>query len=236
MKTSSRGWVASRGWIVASKGWIVAILVLLCIPFVSAVPTIGAATGVSSSNATFQITGSTGSTFVWYGQYSGHPVWKSENVTPVITPFTITIWGAPILGGTTYYATACDSTGCGNTVSFTTLAITPIPTRNYDAGFNEMQETHFSPVFMGRVLVEGYTTNMPATVMFGIILGSVIVAFWRTTKSVRLVSIVFMCLSPLVLSKQAGLYIGMPSVMQSLGAVMFAAGIAGVLLSFVKKT
>jgi len=216
---------------------IIAMVILSCtILPVAAVPTIGPATSITSSNATFAITGASGSTFVWYGSTSGHPSWKSDNATPSAGSVSITIWGSPILGATSYYATACDATGCGNEVSFSTLAITPIPTRNYDAGFNAMAASHFPPVLFGQWVVLAYTQNIPATLFFGVILGFVVLGFWRSTKSVRLVGILFMILSPLLLTKQAGLYMGMPTVMQSLGAVLFAAGLAGVLLSFVKKT
>lgn len=218
------------------KGILLGVLIAMVVVSPSmALPTIGAAGGVTSSNATFAINGASGSTSVWYGLNSGHPAWKSDNATPVGGVTSITIWGSPILGGTKYYATACDNTGCGNEVSFTTLAITPIPTRGFDAGFNGMASSHFSLIGMGAWLIWPYTTSIPTALFFGFIFGIIVIGFWRTTKSVRLVGGLFMILSPLLLTKEAGLYLGMPTMMQQLGAVLFAAGMAGVLLSLVKK-
>jgi hypothetical protein len=208
------------------------VMIFFLTPAVSAVPTIGAASSITSSNATFPIAGSSGETYVGYGEYPNGETWKSENFTGASS---ITIWGAPILGGTKYYAKACDQTGCGNEVSFTMLAITPLPTYHFDSGFNGMVLTHWNIAYFGQWIVIAYTTNIPQPIFVGLIFGCIIVGFWRKTKSTRLISILLMILGPLIMYPNVGLYLGMPSVMQSLGAILFALGFAGVMLSFVKK-
>ena len=139
------------------------------------------------------------------------------------------------MGGATYYAKACDSTGCGNQISFTMATITPVPTSSFDAGYNGIVSTHWGITSLPMYLLLAYTRSVPATIIWGIIFGAIICGFFRKTKSVRLISILMLVLSPLIMSSSTGLMLGMPLVMQSMGAVMFAAGLAGIGLSFVKK-
>ena len=112
--------------------WIViAITVLITCPAM-ALPTIGPAGGITSSNATFAINGASGSTFVFYGITSGHPSWKSENATPVGGVASITIWGS--LFGAIFNTLALGALWvlCGRFVEVVTKAfnstITIVPT------------------------------------------------------------------------------------------------------------
>src|SRR5512137_1766415 len=77
---------------------------------VLAVPTGGAASAISSNNFTVAVAGSDGGD-VWiaWGTATGAHPWASSFRTgdgDVVT------YGAPIIGGTTIYYVACDSTGC----------------------------------------------------------------------------------------------------------------------------
>jgi hypothetical protein len=211
------------------------ILIVLLVGVVSALPTTGAASGITSNNFTIGVAGASGPTFIWYGTQSGYPIWKSDNYTTAGGVVSIVVWGSPIMGGQTYYATACDSTGCGNQVSFSTLAITPVPTHGYDAGFNTIVVSHWNLMAITSAIIGAYTASIPTTIVFGIIFGFIIIGFWRQMRSVRLISILLMILSPLIMYPTTGLMLGMPGVMQSLGAMMFACGLAGILLSFIKK-
>jgi len=212
---------------------ILLCLLLVClVPFAMATPTIGAAGSITSNNATFTIAGSSGSTVVSYGLYPGSHTWYSDNYT---SPSSITIWGAPIMGGQKYYASACDDTGCGNEVTWTMAAITPIPTRGFDAGWNGLVMSHWSLATISMFFLYAYTTNIPLTIFWGFIVGAIVIGFWRKTKHVRLIGILMIVLSPILMTPSTGLYIGMPLAMQSLGAVLFALGFAGVALSLIKK-
>jgi PKD repeat protein len=93
-------------------------------------------TGINSNGANFTVSGITGSN-VWlvYGQNSGGYTWITPNTTATSGWATIWLSGSPIFGNTRYYVQACDQTGCGNEVSFSTLAITPMPTTTYGAGY-----------------------------------------------------------------------------------------------------
>jgi hypothetical protein len=222
-----------------SRALLLSLLVVLLIVGISgAVPTIGAATGITSNNVTFPISGASGETYVTYGEVSHGEIWKSDNAT---APSSITIWGAPILGNTLYYAKACDATGCGNEVSYTTAVITPVPTYHFDTGFNALSASHWNLAYMGGALVGAYVNpnpnlaGMPMSVFVGIIMGCIVLAFWRKTKSTRLISILLMILGPLIMYPNVGLMLGMPAMMQALGAILFALGLSGTVLSFIKK-
>jgi hypothetical protein len=238
MMTLREAWVKNpRGVAIGCLLVILAGLFFLTLP-ASAVPTISSPSSITSSNVTFAIAGASGETYVGYGEYPNGETWKSENFT---SPTSITAWGSPILGGTKYYAKACDQTGCGNEVSYTMAAITPLPTYHFDAGMNSIISSHFNLAYMGGYVVAAYVNSNPAlggfppSVFVGFIMGCIIVGFWRKTKSTRLISILLMILGPLIMYPNVGLYLGMPAVMQSLGAILFALGFAGVMLSFVKK-
>jgi len=223
--------------LVEKRVTLVIIIIVCCLNLysVSALPTSGAPTAITSNNVTIPVTGASGPTFVEYGLVSGSYNWWSNNWTPVGGSVSVVVFGAPFIGGYTYYAKACDSTGCSNQVSFTMAAITPVPTQGYDVGANTLVASHFSITLLPAALLAAYTVNIPATIFFAIIIGFLTIGIWRRTKSVRLVGILYMILGPLIMSGGVGLYIGMPLFMQSLGAVLFAAGMAGILLSFVKK-
>ena len=202
-----------------------------------ALPNTGAATLIGSNNATIPVTGITGDTvWVMWGQGPGGECWATQNETGVVAGAKdVVIWGAPLLGNTVYYAKACDSDGCGNEVSFTTLPVTPMTVPTYGDAFRNITASHLNLVLIGGTLFRAYTTVMPASVLFGLIFGVIVLGVWTRTKSVRLIGITMMIISPFIVSSGAGLYLGIPLVEQALGQALLAAGLAGVLLSFVKK-
>ena len=221
------------GWALVA---LVALLAATCPA--GAVPTTGAVTLIGSNNATIAVAGITGNTvWVMWGQGpGGGEVWASPNQTASGGVASVTIWGAPILGSTTYYASACDSTGCDpNSVSFTTLPVTPAPVRNFGQAFRNITESHFNLVTIGGSIFSAYTNVMPASVMFGMLFGVITMGIWTRTKTVRTVAITMMIISPFIVTSNAGLYLGIPLVEMAIGQALLAAGFSGILLSLVKK-
>ena len=212
---------------------LILIVIGLGIPGSYAVPTAGTPTSITSNNVTIPISGASGPVFIKYSEVSGTYVWYSDNWSASYGQ--VTVWGAPLLGGQTYYGVPCDNTGCGNQVSWTMAAITPVPTNNYDAPLNAIITSHWNIALMPAALITAYTANIPVTLVFAMIIGFITIGIWRNTKSVRLIGIIFIIVGPLLISNSSGLYMGMPTYMQSLGAVLFSAGVAGILLSFIHK-
>ena len=232
----------TEGSIIKRLLFVIAVLAIIDLAFyfggVSAVlglPTIGAATAISSNNATFHVTGITGTdAWIEWGQNSGGYAWNTPNSTPTAGTVDITIAGSPLLGNTLYYATACDSTGCGNEVSFSTLPVTPVPVTPYGSGFRALINSRFNLVLIGGILFRAYTTLMPASVVFGLLFGILVIGMWQRTKSVRLVSILMMIASPFIVLSGAGLMLGVPLAEQAIGQTLLAMGFAGICLSFIK--
>jgi membrane protein CcdC involved in cytochrome C biogenesis len=81
----------------------------------------------------------------------------------------------------------------------------------------------------------GYFNVMPASIFFGLLFGLIVIGMWRRNRGIRLVSIVMIILSPLIMMSNTGLMFGIPLAEQALGQALLAAGISGVLLSFIKK-
>jgi hypothetical protein len=199
-----------------------------------ALPVTGTPALVSPNDVTIPVTGAVGETTILWGQNPTGYVWNTPNGTPVAGNVDINITGAPILGGTKYYAVACDTTGCGNEVSFTTLPITPITVVPYGAGYRNITATRWNLILIGATLFKAYTTVMPASLVWGLLFGGIVIGTWFRTKSVRLISIVMMIASPFIVLSNAGLMLGIPLAEQSLGQVLLAAGFAGMMLSFIK--
>jgi len=201
-----------------------------------ALPVTGAATLIGSNNVTIPVTGATGTeAWVIWGQNPGGECWNTPNWTPSgAGAVDITIAGSPLLGNTVYYAEACDQTGCGNEVSFTTAPVTPITVMPYGAGYRNITATRWNPVMIGATLFRAYTTLMPASIVFGLLFGGIVIGAWERTRSVRLISILMMIASPFIVLSNAGLMLGVPLVEQQIGQTLLAAGLAGVFLSFIK--
>lgn len=210
---------------------------LMLIMPAGAVPNTGAATLIGSGNATIPVTAITGDTvWVMWGQGAGGECWATQNETGVIAGAKdVTIAGAPLLGNTAYYAKACDETGCGNEISFTTLPVTAVTIYNYGNAFRNITATRFNLVLISGTLFQAYTRLMPATMMFGLLFGFITLGIWDRTRSVRIIGITMMIASPFIVSSNAGLYLGIPLVEQALGQALLACGLAGILLSFIKK-
>jgi len=83
-------------------------------------------------------------------------------------------------------------------------------------------------------VLKPYTDIFGQTLFFGLVFGFVVLGFWRRTNSVRLVSITMIILSPLIMTSGVGISWGMPTTMMAIGQSLLAAGIAGILLSFIK--
>lgn len=226
---------------MTSSEWRAWVLVVLCfalamVASASAQPTTGAATGITSNNANIPITGITDSiAWVEWGQNPGGECWITSNYTATAGSVTAQIWGAPVMGGTTYYAVACDDTGCGNEITFTTLPITPLPYTTFGAGYRNLTQSHFNISYIAPALFLAYTNVIPGTIFFGLFLGIIVIGLWRRNRGVRLVSVMFIIISPLIMSSNIGLMMGVPLIEQAIGQALLAAGIAGILLSFLKK-
>jgi hypothetical protein len=218
------------------------ILAAIMIPTVIATPLAGAASFIGSNNVTIPLGGcAAGDVWVIWGHNPGGEVWNTANETTTGGAVSVTIWGAPMMGNTLYYARGCDSTGCGNEISFTTAAITPLPTTTFGAGYKNLSARHFDIQYVPAIIESVYSPKLgdmglPRSMLYGILISLVFMGLWLRTRSIRICSSLGIMLGGLLFSDSVGLHLGVPGPIQLLGGLMIAAGLAGwVLALWLKK-
>lgn len=218
----------------------ITLLFLCCV--VSAVPTTLAATKVGNNNVTLNANGITGSAgwFQWSFK-TGLAYAHLPNVTATGGVISYTMKGTPIYGSTTYYYKACDSTGCGAELSFTTLPVTQLPTPMIngvviDSFANNMTEGGFDPMNMMWNTMRPYTSITTDTVFYGIIFAIVFVGMWLRTRGTATASIFGMiCLALFGIS--GGLLGGgvLPAEFMGIGQALLYMSLTGAFLSYTFK-
>jgi hypothetical protein len=207
------------------------VAVLITNP-VGAIPVTGVATDVTSNNFTVPIAGAVGDTWIAWGGYSGYLSWGSGIET---APASITVYGAPIIGGQTIYYKACDSTGCGNERSLIIPAITTVPTPNFGAAYRNLSNRHFAITAIPGQLLAGYTYNgTPWILLVSIIFFCIGFGYFFRTRSVRLALIMLLLLAPFAISAYSGLYLGIALPFQMGAQMLIPAMFAAVIISFMK--
>ena len=219
------------------------IIAALCILPVLAVPTTGAVDAIGDNNATFHATGASGNTWFMWGMYSEKLYLKTTNTTPVAGVVATRVWDFPIFSNTQYFVKACDSSGCGSEVSFTSLTVTPFPTMTLGYPLQNMTENHFDFAFMPRNLIYPATAPFqPDEEQFGIsiitslFLMSLIFGQWFRGRNTVIPAMTFMILGFLFLG--GDLYAIGPGVLSdwaAIGTGMLAAALAGIIMSLFKK-
>jgi PKD repeat protein len=198
---------------------------------------ISSVSSVTNKGATFGIGGCfNGSVWVKYGQNPQGMTWKSQNATCSGSAATITVSGGNMLTNTLYYVHACQLGVCNTSYStFTTSAPGAVTQPNLGSGFDNLTESEFNLFNVVPDIMTPYTTVIPLNIFFGIILGLITMGMWAANKSTRLVSVLMIIAAPLLFSAGSGLDIGIPGALQSLGEACLAVGIAGTLLSLVRR-
>lgn len=218
--------------ITTCKLTLLTLLVMVIAVPVMGVPNTGAATVVNSNNVTIPLTGCVGESYVLWGQASGAYMWNTPNTTPVGGSTVSVIWGAPLTGGTYYYAVGCDSTGCGNEITFTTASVTPLPTTTFGAGFTNLTRAHFNPLFIAPMIEQVYAPQssnfgFPRAMLYGLLLSLIFIGLWLRTRSIRMVSTLGMITGGMIFLASTGLKLGVPGEIQLLGMTLLIAGVAG---------
>jgi len=106
------------------------VAILLALTGVAgALPSTLATTEIGNNNFTLNCDGAVGDTYFRWGTRDVGEGLRTSSVSPVGGVVEIVVYGSPIMPSTLYYAAACDTTGCGNVVSFTTAEVTLIVER-----------------------------------------------------------------------------------------------------------
>lgn len=218
------------------KRLTILLAVLLLAGTASAVPTTGAAGDINSNGFNSTCTGVTGSeAWIMFGDYAGKENWASATYTATAGSAAVQVIGVPIYGGESVYFQCCDSSGCGNELTANIPAVTPMPTTTYGKLIQNITKSRFYVPVIGESMLQSYTQVMPSVVMFGTMFLFFMVGIWYRTRSVRLIMITGILLCPFILYAWSGLYLGLPSLAPALICGLLAAGLAGVLFSFMRK-
>jgi hypothetical protein len=220
--------------------WMLVLGFVLLTSSVHALPTGGAAGSITSNSFNVSVTGSDGGdTWIAWGQLSGNYPWASGYQTG---DGTINVNGAPIIGGSTIYYVACDSTGCDpNEQSLSIPAITPNPTTTFGDAYKVLSSHHFAITSILPQISVGYmASGMPLMVFWGIIWMAIFFGFWFRTRSVRLSLIVGLLMAeflvtPLPSTGLNALGFSLPLAFQLVAQGLMAVAIAGIFLSFERK-
>jgi hypothetical protein len=219
---------------------LIAVMLMCCA--VQAVPTTLAATLVGNNNATLNGNGVTGSVgwFQW-SMKTGVAYAHLPNVTATGGVISYRMKGVPLYGSTQYFYRACDPTGCGAQLSFTTAAVTQLPTPmingvQIDVFEQNMTENGFDPMNMAWNVMRPYTAVTTETVFYGILFGIVFVSMWLRTRGTQTATIFGMlCLS---LFGVSGALLGggvLPQEFLAVGQGLLYVSLTGAILSWTFK-
>jgi hypothetical protein len=206
--------------------WILACLVL--VGGVHALPNAPTATAIGSNNVTLTSSGATGTGWFIWGENHDNEYWITPNQTVVGGSFSYRLHSSPLSGNTLYYAKACDTTGCGNEMSFITLPVTPMPTVNIGGFYTNITESGFYPLTMMYNIAGPYVWNsdVPLTIIFMLVFSPLFIGVWARSRSVLVSLILGFITGSFFLYANQGLGLGMPpeiiSVAQAFCYVAFA--------------
>lgn len=219
--------------------FFVAVLIL-CIT-VSAIPATQPATAIGNNNVTLNGNGVTGTTgwFQW-AMKSGVVYAHLPNVTASGGVMNYTIRGTPLFGSTTYYYKACDPSGCGAEVSFTTLQVTPLPTPAIngvaiDTYTNDIISGGFYPPNVIYNSMRPYMAITTDTIFYGIIFAIIFVGMWLRTRGTATATIFGMICLMLFTISVGGLGIGLPPEFLAVGQALMYLSLTGAILAFTFK-
>jgi hypothetical protein len=216
------------------------VALALLVTTVCAVPTTQAATLIGNNNVTLNCAGAVGDT--WF-QYGTDPTILNYWSNIETAASSITVTGGPIYPSTTYYFQAWDSTGgAANVLSFTTAAITPLPTSTLGSAITNMTRSNFNLLAMPANLVVPYgwlfpadTAEMSLTIVFGMLMMFIYIGMWLRTRSVATGVIMGILTSSFILFTNQGLNLGIPTEFANIAQGILYASLAAILLTFLKK-
>lgn len=213
--------------------YLLFVVLLLALPLVSAVPTTGDATAISSNNFTVPVAGASGDVWISWGLATTAEPWGSgvyqENGD-------IRVYGAPLLGGSVVYYKACDSSGCGVIKTVNIPSVTPMPTTTFGNPYRNLTREHFAITSIAPNILPGYLgSGITPTLLWGIMFFFIFFGFWFRTRSVRLAIILGFIMAAFILTPTGGLFLGAPLTFQLVAQGLMAAAIAGILVGFIRK-
>lgn len=193
---------------------------------------------VTSNSVVLNAAGAASPWWFEYGQLSGSLSWKTPN-TSTSGAVTKTIKGSPLNGNTVFFVRACDTSGCGAELSFTTLSITPMPTSTYRYIFDNITESGFDPQFIAQNAIEPYmwTFNAPMfrLLVFGLLFFALFTGLVLTGRGMGIAVVLGLLSASFFMIPGAGLFMGIPPEFSNVGMGVMYAAMAGLIVYLFKK-
>jgi hypothetical protein len=127
----------------------------------------------------------------------------------------------------------------GPYMTFTpTPFITPLPTTDFGAPFQNMTQSNFSMLYVPLDVLMPYAWPMVGyslIIPFFLIFMFVFLAMWRSGQNIRIPTIIGILFGTMIFVSNAGLGLNMPPELAAIGYGCLIASIAGLILSVFKK-
>jgi hypothetical protein len=219
---------------MVNKYFMLLIIMLCLTTSACAVPTTEAASAIGNNNVTLHMSGGAAPMWFMWGQTSGSLSW----ITPNATTDSAFIYGSPLLGHTLFYFKACDTTGCGNELSFTTLALTPQPQTTFGAGVDNITRSQFDIEVIARESIQGYFWAVPTfpVIVWGLLFFGIFLGLWIRERDLVVPVIIGLITGSFIMFGSTGLQLGIPAEFSQMAQGLTYAALAGVLLTWIKRS
>lgn len=211
------------------KRLLAILAILILIPAAMAAPVTNAVTDITANTATLNAAGGAGEAwFEWGTQSGGYYYYRTINQT-ASGAYSDTLFGPPYLTGTTYYVRACDVTGCGAEVTWTSSA-SSIPNRtNFGSDVYSMMKSGMNITRTASFIVKPYTSQLTAPLTYGILFLFIFAGMWIKPKDIFMPCIMGM-ISGGLLWMSGG--IGIDPMFADIGQGLLYAAVAGIIFSW----
>ena len=217
------------------KFLVLTIAMICLVGFASALPTTGPVT-VSANGVVFTANGGSGDGwFKWGAIHGGNYYWSTPNQS-VSGAYTDYQDGPPLISGSTYYVVACDSTGCGDEVSFTVPGATPIPQTHYGDGVIRIMRGGFNLTQSLPIMVYATFTSRLGYLTYALFFFFIFSGWWLRQKDITIPMMVAIVFGFTIWGAGAlATGIEMAPEIMNLGIGLIIAAIAGLAFSLVSK-
>lgn len=166
---------------------LLVVLSLMVFPACS-VPTTQPVTDITGSQVTFNGIADPAGTVGWFswGGINGGPYyWTTPNKSVTGgAAYQDYQYGPPMLTCTTYYVVACDDTGCGNQVQWTTSAPRMVNMTSYGTGVMTIMRSGWNVTQTFEVILKPYHDSMSAPLTFTLLFLFIFVGYWLRQRDV----------------------------------------------------
>jgi hypothetical protein len=212
---------------------------ILLVSVVSAVPTTTAVNNITAGQATFHGTGGVSPCWFSWG-YGTNLYWTTPNQT-VSGGFADTQTGSPMLSGVSYNVKACDSTGCGNVVSFAVPKATMINATHFGTAALTIMRSGFNVYTASTLVITPYAqglsglssvfTTGAASWIWGIFFAFIFIGYWLRGKGIMMPAILAIMAGTVIVASP----IQVDPMFISMGFPLLAIGLAGVFVSWISN-